>query len=69
MTDKRTGLYEFVKKGDPPVMGITKVESGVTLADMKRPRELLPADVKASRIPSTTPGELPAATATAAASP
>ena len=69
MADTHIGLYEFVKKGDPPVMGITKVESGVTLADMRRPRAPLPADIKASRIPSTTPGELPAATTTAAASP
>lgn len=27
-----------MKKGDPPVMGITKMEAGVTLEDMKRPR-------------------------------
>ncbi|KAK0514087.1 hypothetical protein JMJ35_003809 [Cladonia borealis] len=67
--NKLPGLWEFVKKGDPPVMGITKMEAGVTLADMKRPRIKLPADVKAGRIPATTPGELPAATPTAAASP
>ena len=36
------GLYEFVKKGDPPVMGITKVEPGITIQDMKRPRMPLP---------------------------
>ena len=64
-----TGLWEFVKKGDPPIMGITTVETGVTLADMKRPRVKLPADVTAGRIPATTPGELPAATPTAVASP
>ena len=43
------GLYEFVKKGDPPVMGLTKMEAGVTLDEMKRPRIKLPADVKAGR--------------------
>ncbi len=43
------GLYEFVKKGDPPVMGLTKMEAGVTLDEMKRPRMKLPADVKAGR--------------------
>ena len=57
----------MAKKGDPPVMGLTKVQSGVTLADMKRPRIKLPADIKAQRIPATTAGELPRATMTAAA--
>ena len=66
--DSAIGLWEFVKRGDPPVMGITKMEAGVTLADMKKPRIKLPANVKAGRIPATTPGELPAATPTAAAS-
>ena len=50
-------------------MGRTKMDAGVTLADMRRPRVKLPADVKASRIPAMTPGELPATTPTAAASP
>lgn len=58
-----------MKKGDPPVMGLTKVEAGVTLADMKRPRVKSSADVKAGRIPASTPGELPVAMSTAAASP
>ena len=53
------GLYEFVRKGDPPVMGITKMAAGVTLEDMKRPRlnppQKLPMDITASRIPATTP--------------
>jgi len=35
---KMPGQYEFVRKGDPPVMGIMKVNEGVTLEDMKRPR-------------------------------
>lgn len=35
--DNITGQYEFVRKGDPPVMGITKVPEGVTLDMMKRP--------------------------------
>lgn len=58
-----------MKKGDPPVMGLTKIEAGVTLDNMKRPRVKLPADIKAGRIPASTPGSLPAATPTAAASP
>jgi hypothetical protein len=53
------GLYEFVKKGDPPVMGITKMEAGVTLEDMKRPRlnppPKLPLNVTAGRLPASTP--------------
>ena len=63
-----SGLYEFVKKGDPPVMGLTKLETGVTLGDMKRPKAKLPANVKAERIPASTPGNSPAAVLTAAAS-
>jgi hypothetical protein len=31
------GQWEFVKKGDPPVVGITKLD-GVTLEELKRPR-------------------------------
>ncbi|KAI4131286.1 MAG: hypothetical protein LQ338_001311 [Usnochroma carphineum] len=53
--NKLPGLYEFVKKGDPPVMGITKVEAGTTLEQMQRPRVKLPMDVTAGRIPATTP--------------
>ncbi len=36
------GQYEFVKKGDAPVMGITKLE-GVTEEELRRPRRKLPA--------------------------
>lgn len=67
--DDKVGLYEFVKKGDPPVMGLTKVEAGVTLEDMKRPRIKLPVDTKAGRMPASTSGELPVTTSTAAATP
>jgi len=35
------GMYEFVKKGDPPVVGITKL-SGVTMAELKKPRRAVP---------------------------
>jgi hypothetical protein len=34
-------MYEFVKKGDPPVVGITKLD-GVTLDELKRPRRKIP---------------------------
>lgn len=38
--DKLPGQWEFVKKGDPPVVGLTKinVEKGVTLESLKRAR-------------------------------
>lgn len=32
------GLWEFVKKDDPPVVGITKLGNGVTLESLKRAR-------------------------------
>ncbi|KAL9025562.1 MAG: hypothetical protein Q9196_005637 [Gyalolechia fulgens] len=53
--NKLPGLYEFVRKGDPPVMGITKVEAGTSLEEMQKPRVKLPMDVTAGRIPATTP--------------
>lgn len=53
-TDFGIGLYEFVKKGDPPVMGLTKVGvNGVTEADLKRPRKKLPLEEKAAKLPAT----------------
>ncbi|GFN16187.1 mitochondrial ribosomal large subunit component [Aspergillus tubingensis] len=35
---KLPGLWEFVKKGDPPVVGLTKLGNGVTLESLKRAR-------------------------------
>jgi hypothetical protein len=61
-------LYEFVKKGDPPVMGLTKVGvNGITEADLKRPRKKLALKEKAAKLPATTPGTLPASATTASA--
>jgi allophanate hydrolase subunit 1 len=34
-------LYEFVRKGDPAVVGITKLD-GVTMEELKRPRRAKP---------------------------
>ncbi|EUC48535.1 hypothetical protein COCMIDRAFT_87194 [Bipolaris oryzae ATCC 44560] len=49
--NKLPGLYEFVKKGDPPVMGLTKVGlNGVTEADLKRPRRKEPLEQTAARL-------------------
>lgn len=47
-----TGLYEFVKKGDAPVMGVTKLANGVTEQDLKRPRVKLPLEQQAARMPA-----------------
>ncbi|KAM3082625.1 39S ribosomal protein L16, mitochondrial [Clarireedia jacksonii] len=41
--NKMPGQYEFVKKGDPPVVGITKLD-GITLEELKRPRRKIPLD-------------------------
>jgi hypothetical protein len=48
-------MYEFVRKGDPPVMGITKLGNGVTVEDLMRPRKKLPLEQTAARIPETSP--------------
>ncbi|KAI9681488.1 MAG: mitochondrial ribosomal large subunit component [Caeruleum heppii] len=52
--NKLPGMYEFVKKGDPPVMGITKLSEGTTVADLRRPRKKLPMEATAARLPSTS---------------
>lgn len=36
-TNRFLGQWEFTKKGDAPIVGITKLE-GVTLEELKRPR-------------------------------
>ncbi len=51
------GQYEFVNKGDAPVVGITKLD-GITLEDLKRPWKQLPAEV-------TDAAPLPTASASA----
>jgi hypothetical protein len=43
LTERLLGQYEFVKKGDPPVVGITKLD-GITLEELKRPRRKIPLD-------------------------
>ncbi|CZS88108.1 related to ribosomal protein L16 precursor, mitochondrial [Rhynchosporium graminicola] len=53
--NKMPGMYEFVKKGDAPVVGITKLD-GVTLAELKKPRR---------KDPLPMPGVLAAAAAAA----
>ncbi|KAI1006498.1 hypothetical protein K3495_g1720 [Podosphaera aphanis] len=48
--NKMPGLYEFVKKGDPPVVGITKLDN-VTLEDLKRPRRKIPLPMPSQSVP------------------
>ncbi|EXJ57784.1 uncharacterized protein A1O5_12342 [Cladophialophora psammophila CBS 110553] len=52
--NKLPGLWEFVKKGDPPMVGITKLGNGVTLEQLKEARrEMEPKDN--NRTQPTTP--------------
>lgn len=44
--NKMPGLYEFVKKGDAPVVGITKLDN-VSLEELKRPRRKVPLPMPA----------------------
>ena len=46
--NKLPGMYEFVRKGDPPVMGITKVGSPAAEAELRRPRVKVPEPSLAS---------------------
>ncbi|KAK4635225.1 54S ribosomal protein L16, mitochondrial [Fulvia fulva] len=53
--NKLPGLYEFVKKGDPPVMGVTKLGNGVTEESLRRPRMPQPnLQTTAERLPAST---------------
>ncbi|KAK0634994.1 ribosomal protein L10e/L16 [Bombardia bombarda] len=52
---KLPGQWEFVKKGDAPVVGITKMD-GITMEELKRPRKALP--------PAEVPPVSPSATTT-----
>jgi len=59
---KLPGLWEFVKKGEPPVVGVTKLGNGVTLESLKRPRRAIPLNAQSSPPPppSTFPDVPPA---------
>ncbi|KAK1481226.1 ribosomal protein L16p/L10e [Colletotrichum cuscutae] len=65
--NKLPGQWEFVHKGAAPVVGITKLENGVTLEDLKRPRKAIaPEDLLAeatskptSAASTTTPSAAP----------
>ncbi|KAJ5618462.1 Ribosomal protein L16 [Penicillium herquei] len=48
---KLPGLWEFVKKDDPPVVGITKLGNGVTLESLKRARRNPPLGTNETQNP------------------
>jgi len=54
------GLWEFVKRGDPPLVGLTKLEDGVTLESLKRARRERPVEdsTSAQMIPPSTDAPL-----------
>ncbi|KAL6832401.1 60S ribosomal protein L16 [Trichoderma camerunense] len=54
--NKLPGQWEFVKKGDAPVVGITKLD-GITLEDLKRPRKQLAPQELIEVSTSTTTAE------------
>ncbi|RKF72705.1 54S ribosomal protein L16, mitochondrial [Golovinomyces cichoracearum] len=47
--NKMPGKYEFVKKGDPPVVGITAL-NGISLEELKRPRRKVPLPMPPLRL-------------------
>ena len=56
-TNPYPGQWQFVKKGAPPIVGITKL-AGVTLEELKRPRRKIPAEeVKAAPPPPSASEE------------
>ncbi|KAF2400257.1 putative mitochondrial large ribosomal subunit protein L16 [Trichodelitschia bisporula] len=52
--NKLPGMWEFVKKGDPPVMGITKLDNGVTKEDLLRPRRKDPLPLPQDAVQTST---------------
>ncbi|CZR52964.1 related to ribosomal protein L16 precursor, mitochondrial [Phialocephala subalpina] len=62
--NKMPGMYEFVKKGDPPVVGITKLD-GITMEELKRPRRKIPL----GSIPAASTAETMSNTVSASTSP
>jgi hypothetical protein len=53
-TKHHSGQWEFVKKGEAPMVGITKLD-GVTLEDLKRPRRgVAPLELLEASSPTST---------------
>ncbi|KZZ98672.1 60S ribosomal protein L16 [Moelleriella libera RCEF 2490] len=52
--NKLPGQWEFVKRGDAAVVGITKLD-GITMEELKRPRrDIAPAELLAASTPTAT---------------
>ncbi|KAL9617396.1 MAG: hypothetical protein Q9160_007800 [Pyrenula sp. 1 TL-2023] len=51
--NKLPGLWEFVMKGDPPIVGLTKLKDGITLEGLKQARRL--PDTEALKSTPLTP--------------
>ncbi|KAL7944357.1 ribosomal protein L16 [Trichoderma barbatum] len=64
--NKLPGQWEFVKKGDAPVVGITKLD-GITLEDLKKPRKQL-APEELVEVSTSTTAEAGSTTAPAGSS-
>ncbi|KAL3469604.1 ribosomal protein L10e/L16 [Aspergillus californicus] len=58
---KLPGLWEFVKHGDPPVVGLTKLRNGVTLESLKRARRETPLGTENMPNPPKTTSSSPEA--------
>ncbi|KUI57684.1 Replication factor C subunit 5 [Cytospora mali] len=56
--NKLPGQYEFIKRGEPPVVGITKLD-GVSLEDLKRPRKQVPTAQAPAVTPAAQSGDFP----------
>lgn len=58
--NKLPGQYEFIKRGEPPVVGITKLH-GVTMEELKRPRRKIPTveQPEVTSAVTTTPSSVP----------
>ena len=53
--NKLPGMWEFVKKGDPPVVGITKLTKGITLESLKAAkRQVNPKDIEPQQVAPPT---------------
>ncbi|KAI9373890.1 ribosomal protein L10e/L16 [Aspergillus egyptiacus] len=59
--NKLPGLWEFVRKGDPPVVGLTKLGNGVTLESLKRARRSQPLGTNAMSSPPKSTSSEPTA--------
>ncbi|KAF2220953.1 ribosomal protein L10e/L16 [Elsinoe ampelina] len=57
--NKMPGQYEFVRKGDPPVMGIAKVANPITEQELRRPRVQLPQPNLADTAGRLASGKMP----------